>query len=735
VSSPIVVAAQLGEGLLELHPLGGQATDRVVEGGRYKYRLLNVDSVLPLQPSELFEVDPDDPHTGRFRPQNHVGTVVITAGPAGARGHAFAVQVRPRKLDYEAEYHGMLEQIADHAVEAILQGFAPASRAFEVDPTQIGLVGYRALAFLVARLRSSEFQHALERIARSPHRRWDTVTSARSVQHGLPAGPHVARQLTRPGATVPLPAHLDHLALNGLPRRVAHTENVVTFDTPPNRFARYALERWQGLAFDVLRALDRKGVGAGPRARGIEECRWLIDECAGYLDRPPLRDAGPLRLFPQGDPVLRRQAGYRDVLRTFALTDAAPALVAELPDDPFAATQRNIAVLYEYWCFFKLAGCITEATGRSPGTPPFKLEGGVLALVLKQGGASRLEWTAEVAGRRLGLSLWFNRDFGPSGTVDTEYTTWVHRMRPDASLRIRPLSARPGDAVNPAPDVWLHFDAKYRITGAELDDAAGTEVRSYAEGDAKRDDMLRMHAYRDAIRRSAGAYVLYPGSGGPDHTSEYREILPGIGAFPLRPASGDSTDGSAALTSFVRDVLHHAANQASAAERMQFWSARYSTEPIRRVPPTAVLRRPPADELVLVGYVRQPQLPWVDRTRQYNVRVGDRKGAVDLADELLVARLVLLWTREASTPRLVGLFERTGPWLLRLAFELAVDGYPVRDPSSRYLVTSVNPVDIDLWPAESVAAHAPLWSRSGEPVARTWAELSAISGAVAAGDP
>lgn len=42
--------------------------------------------------------------------------------------------------------------------------------------------------------------------------------------------------------------------------------------------------------------------------------------------------------------------------------------------------------------------------------------------------------------------------------------------------------------------------------------------------------LLKMHAYKDAIRRSGGAYILYPGA-----TNEtfrgFQEIIPGLGAF------------------------------------------------------------------------------------------------------------------------------------------------------------------------------------------------------------
>ncbi len=77
-------------------------------------------------------------------------------------------------------------------------------------------------------------------------------------------------------------------------------------------------------------------------------------------------------------------------------------------------------------------------------------------------------------------------------------------MRPDATLSVRVLGS--------AQHHYLHFDAKYRLdlkqTLADEPDEADT-----GSGGSKREDLLKMHAYRDAIRGSAAAYVLFPGSG------------------------------------------------------------------------------------------------------------------------------------------------------------------------------------------------------------------------------
>src|SRR5207253_6232994 len=125
-------------------------------------------------------------------------------------------------------------------------------------------------------------------------------------------------------------------------------------------------------------------------------------------------------------------------------------------------------------------------------------------------------------------------------------------MRPDCSLRLRPDRTL-GDGVD---DVWVHFDAKYRVDRlteifgqgerAEESHTEPTQSSSYA----KRDDLLKMHAYRDAIRRSAGAYVLYPGDSD-EQCTKFHELLPGLGAFGLRPASDGNSIGTESLTAFL----------------------------------------------------------------------------------------------------------------------------------------------------------------------------------------
>ena len=74
-----------------------------------------------------------------------------------------------------------------------------------------------------------------------------------------------------------------------------------------------------------------------------------------------------------------------------------------------------------------------------------------------------------------------------------------------------------------------------------------------------------MHAYKDAIRRTSGAYVLYPGDTN-KRLKGFHEVLPGLGAFPIKPS--ESSNETIHLENFLKEVLGHFLNNASQRENI-----------------------------------------------------------------------------------------------------------------------------------------------------------------------
>lgn len=157
-----------------------------------------------------------------------------------------------------------------------------------------------------------------------------------------------------------------------------------------------------------------------------------------------------------------------------------------------------------------------------------------------------------------------------------------------------------------------------------------------------------------AARRTptaAGAYVLYPGSPKRevDPFKKYAEVLPGVGAFALRPGPDGTADtrGAAAIARFIDDVIEYRSLQTSRLERAQFWERRsYTALPITSagLVPTPFLRRPPADTTVLLGYVKSVEhRAWIHQHLLYNLRADDRTGSVASDASVLASDLVVLY--------------------------------------------------------------------------------------------
>ena len=83
-----------------------------------------------------------------------------------------------------------------------------------------------------------------------------------------------------------------------------------------------------------------------------------------------------------------------------------------------------------------------------------------------------------------------------------------------------------------------------------------------------------MHAYRDAIRRTEGAYVIYPGRQGGENVAwfAFNDVLPGLGAFALRP--GAEEVGLENIRTFLEDRASEASRESERLEQNTYHTFR-----------------------------------------------------------------------------------------------------------------------------------------------------------------
>lgn len=695
--------------------LGGRdvAQVSVFEDGEYRYELELDESfggaeLAAIEPAELFSPNPRG-RTGRFRPKRRVGTVEVRL-----RGREEVltglIEVCAVKLRAETEYRYMLQRIAEEAAELVQQSFAANASAF--NPSTDGgstETLYQRFAFLQSFVESDRFQDALGQLRQAPHSEHRASTEFQNPARVSGGPSRMVRQLVGPGRRVAIATPL--AGLTSLPERIERVTAVHSFDTEPNRFLRFVFEQWRNLCASISESL---GDSSAADRRGAREARLLEARLSQLLQIPAVAQAGRLDRFPAGNTVLGARAGYREVFRAFLLFEAASALTWEGGDDVFRAGQRDIAALYEYWVFLELVrttrnieGFVFEAESL------VKRSAAGLQLSLKRDGSTVLRGHGARGGRRVELELWFNRTFAAANSdhdaavANRHDGSWTVSMKPDCSIKISPEGGLP---------TWVHFDAKYRIDGVvQLLDADPDADRSAS---SKTDDLRKMHAYRDAIRRTAGAYVVYPGDE-PLSYGQFHEILPGLGAFPLRPESGGqaSESGEAAVRGFLEDVIDHVASQATAHARTEYWAQRSYLEepPTRTVGYSELLTKPPADTKVLVGFIKGPaHLRWVQEQGCYNLRAdADRNGSVDVQSPELSTDFVLLYDADSQD---VWAWRSSKALYLRSRDDLLDSDYPEPRGESYLCIGLAEPVEV---PIDGTTLRE-LTDRSARPRTMTW---------------
>lgn len=693
---------------------------------RYQLNLAGLEAAR-LEPAELFDPDDSSGTTGRLYTRQYVGDVRLTVlDLAGLDLASAPVLVRAAKLEHEREYHHMLREIADLAAEAVLQGFAPSTTATAIASWRPPRLLYQQFAILQARLADQELQDAIAQVIHRPQRGWVRETEWRPPGRPLRAGSDVARALTAPGQRVRAAIQIG--SLNTLPSAIQSYRTEETIDTVANRFVKFALTHWRDLAARLGGVLSARATAAYA-VRGTTTIARVIESLDDVLSEPFFRQVGRLQEFPTSNQVLLKREGYRQIFSTFALVESTLDLSLEL-DDAVHPSQRNIAALYEYWTFLKLVEVLGQACDDSHAALRlFERDGDGISLGLKRGEQSKLQWRVAIAGRRLAVSVYFNRTFRATDEVDND-GSWSTAMVPDASVLIRPEDGRPRVERNRDLDVWLHFDAKYKLdwsssqfdrSGPEREqETALADEEQERQGISRRDDLLKMHAYRDAIRRSAGAYVLFPGTAEPQLFREYVELIPGLGAFPLRPGTGA---GVAAMRRFIDDVLLHAADQATAEERGRFWMSRIfhgsrESQPGRTVD---FLDRPPADTAVLVDHLSDERLwRWTDETERYVVRLTGKGGTISFHAEELAAPLILL-----CGVRRAAIYRRLGAWTMVDEHELLELRHPRSSDGPGLLCELVPIAEQPVWlvelPLTDILARS---RRPGEPVLIEWLQLA-----------
>lgn len=331
-------------------------------------------------------------------------------------------------------------------------------------------------------------------------------------------------------------------------------EHVQSNDTQENRFLKYALSQISA-KYEVLK---RRIEAIKNTSEALRQEMDEVEKTLCHLQRNPFfRTVGRFKGLTQESLVLQRASGYSQVYRTWQLLRRAYSL----NDGMYRLQSKDIATLYEIWCFIEVSHIVKEQLGLDVDVDHRnRMEmNGVFTWELGKGEHSRILF------RKDGVEL-----------AELVYNP-KHTEREDDRIGIENVESR---TVPQKPDIVLQltkddiergmkmtylFDAKYRIN-----DRTDTGV------DTPPDDAInQMHRYRDAIyykenregdsalkKEVVGGYILFPGNGDPTEVAKakFQQSLDevNIGAFPLRPKDEENRK---LLEDFIKELIGKASTE------------------------------------------------------------------------------------------------------------------------------------------------------------------------------
>lgn len=680
-----------------------EARYQLVEGCYYDYQLSDSGYVLGDIGENIIQQHKRTANLGTIVPNIFVGTLSIPLLDKHTSEELCKIEleVQSVKSGYRNDYRDMLELITEKCTDLLLQANSPVSQHFEIDYTKNSQTLYQKFAFIKSVIGTDEFAEAVHRIVTAPVTKWTETTEEKDIRNARRFSNANINEILKGGRRTKLPEthYLRSYGIDTLPERITTIRKTDSVDTSENRFIKHALENFLKFCTDINNKAKEFGHKKMETESGL-----MIRELESHLHHTVFKDISRPTTLKLNSPVLQRKEGYREVLRVWLMFDLAAKLIWKGGDDIYSGGKKDIATLYEYWLFFKLLDLFQSIFEIEPKdiADLIKETSDGLNLQIMQGKFTALRGVYDSGSRKLNIRFNYNRSFSGKKTYP-DSGSWTTTLRPDYTLSFWPFGISETEAEKQELIVHVHFDAKYKIanltdlleqnTENDLDE----EKAENRKGIYKNADLLKMHAYKDAIRRTGGAYVLYPGDKSINQKG-FHEIIPGLGAYPVKPSKTDNGIGE--LKAFILEIIEHFINRASQREKIAF-----RTFDIYKNPPESdnVVKEPlpepyntnrdliPDDTFVLVGYYNSwEQYDWIKRTGIYNFRMGSGTGSLVLDQETVSSKYLLLHTSGDTDSCDLWKIVSRGPKVYSKD-DLIRKGYPTPSQDN-YLVIQIEPI-------------------------------------------
>lgn len=507
-----------------------------------------------------------------FKVINYLGKADFEILSDGNIIHSVKLEIVPKKIDYEGDYVKLTEDIAEKCSTLLLDYSSPTNLSFK-DNNETARTPLEKFIFIRTFCNNDNIESLFYSIKSNP----DSLLFSEDELKSFGTASVSRKFFSNPFANSRNWTETENHSY--LPELITTTRKYDSLDTPANRFLKFAFNSFIEVCDEVLEFLGDKNLTYKNEAEYIKENLEL------YLTESFFDDVQDLTSMPVNNQVLQKREGYSQIFNAFNMLDLAKQLDWKGENDVYEGQARNVALLYEYWLVFKFMEILKEIGAEiefdlsddDHKDRMFVKENGLL-VSLKEGKTSY--FSALTKDKKFRIKFYYNRTFGKKDFEGTDYQgSYSRDFRPDYTLAIFSAAYKEAQAIKLGEVSFIHFDAKYRVTditslfGKENLDSEdfSEQKKDETTNTYNRGDLLKMHTYNDAIRKTIGSYVLYPGTSNKENEFKvYDELLPGVGAFAIRP--GDKKNvGAETLKKFISDIIEFKSKDSTRQYRKDYF--------------------------------------------------------------------------------------------------------------------------------------------------------------------
>ena len=451
----------------------------------------------------LFEFENN--YKGYLQFSSYVGKTFIDIYKEGECIFSLPIEIQSRKLNYNKHYPQMIGDLSKYASGIIFELNSPIYQEFLLENENQS--PYEKFMLLEYILREEHLPSVIEYLSRNLY------STLENVKEEVPTS--FASNIS-PDDLIDAILGPEEL-YNNIPLTVNEAKYEDTIDVAENRFYKYFLELISDLIDDLLTKINE--------GYAYDKLKVYKQELNYYLSQRYFKEISRLDHIHLNSQVLQKKEGYRDVLSYYLMFEFGFKINWKKLSDKFKGHEKKVYELYEYWGYFKLIEIMQDLCDCKVNFEDiFTISDDGMSIELREGIIKNFNY------KGVEIDLLYNKTFKKT---DKDYNSYSVKLRPDYTLKVNVIDE----------DYFIHFDAKYKM---------------YVDSDKfKNEDIVKMHAYKDAIPNTIGAYVIYPGINN-ELYYENESCVKSVGAFGLIPGEEKTNK----ISEFIKNSIVTLTNNA-----------------------------------------------------------------------------------------------------------------------------------------------------------------------------